>query len=329
AAQKAIAHVATGVVPYAIDVTPPIRAKLAEHYGPRDVGRAIGNYLTIVAGKSPKPLYASPDEFGDLVEDEFQVVWRTTHADRGYVHKHPLMKPTLEGYQFPDPNRPGRFDDVAKSLGKRNDVFVLGVAGDMWERANFMRGLDELLADLLLHPKFAHDLLERICQYNLQTLEAICRFLVDGLFISDDYGLQRSLMMSPKHWREFVKPRLAALIAAAHRHGLPTCLHSCGCIREIIPDLIEIGLKVLHPIQPEAMDVWELKREFGRDLCFFGGIGTQRLLRNATPQQVKDEVQRAKDVLGKDGGYILAPGITIQADCPIENVVALIEAAKS
>jgi uroporphyrinogen decarboxylase len=104
-------------------------------------------------------------------------------------------------------------------------------------------------------------------------------------------------------------------------------LHSCGNVQAVIPDLIELGLDILHPIQPEAMDILELRNEFGHRLTFCGGLGTQNLLVNGSPRDVADEVRRLKQEMGRQGGYILEPGITIQADVPLENMVAMIDAA--
>jgi len=134
--------------------------------------------------------------------------------------------------------------------------------------------------------------------------------------------------MSPDHWREFIKPRLATLFARVKAEGLFTFLHSCGNVSEIIPDLIEIGLDVLHPIQPEAVDIALLKAEYGDKLAFYGGISTQRTLPHGTPEEVAAAVRQTVDVMSKGGGYILAPGITLQHDVPLENILAFILAAE-
>jgi uroporphyrinogen decarboxylase len=173
-----------------------------------------------------------------------------------------------------------------------------------------------------------HDLLDAIAAYNLATLARMVETAPDGIFISDDYGLQRSLMMSPSDWREFIKPRLRRLLEAAQARGLVTMLHSCGCVAQIVPDLVELGLDILHPIQPEALDILALKREYGRDLTFCGGIGTQQVLPRGAPEEVRAEVLRVADAMGAGGGYILEPGITLQADVPLENLLALVEAAR-
>jgi uroporphyrinogen decarboxylase len=152
---------------------------------------------------------------------------------------------------------------------------------------------------------------------------------VDGIFLSDDYGHQRSLLMSPDQWREFIKPRLREFFARIKGEGLFTFLHSCGNISEIVPDLIEVGLDVLHPVQPEAMDIASLKAKYANRLAFYGGISTQRTLPRGTPEEVAEEVRRTVQFMAKDGGYILAPGITLQHDILLENILAFIRAAQT
>jgi uroporphyrinogen decarboxylase len=136
------------------------------------------------------------------------------------------------------------------------------------------------------------------------------------------------MLISPAAWRRFVRPHLARILARAKAAGRTTFLHSCGNVRAIVPDLIELGLDILHPIQPEALDIFELKREFGRDLTFCGGLGTQAVLARGTPREIRGEVRRLQREMGRCGGYILETGITIQADVPLANILALIEAAR-
>ncbi len=324
----AIGHEETERIPYGIMWVPAIGNQLAEHYGTTHLHDAVSNHVYIVGGAAKKPLYADPAKHGPTIIDDFGVVWETTRRDRGHVLEYPLNEPRLSGYQFPDPDAPGRFDGLAEAVARHADMFVAGVSGDLWERASFMRPLDALLVDLYVNPGFVHELLDELCEINLRTLTRLMELPIDAVFISDDYGNQRQLMMSPDHWREFVRPRLARILDLARSGGLNTMLHSCGCVTEIIPDLIEIGLDVLHPIQPEAMDVFALKREFGRDLTLWGGISTQRTLPRGTPEEVRAEVCEKAQRLGEGGGYILEPGITVQEDVPLENVLALIDQAR-
>ncbi len=150
----------------------------------------------------------------------------------------------------------------------------------------------------------------------------------DCIAVSDDYGTQKGMLMSPGHWREFIKPQLEKIYSMARDNGRKTFHHSCGNIQEIIPDFIELGLDILHPIQPEAMDIVKTKQQFGDKLTFCGGIPTQSVLPDGTPDQVRNEVRRLKNIMGQAGGYILEPGITVQADVPLENIVAMIEEAR-
>ena len=193
-----------------------------------------------------------------------------------------------------------------------------------------MRGMEAILLDLALNPRFVEELLRGLTDHILRTMEILfSRFQFDGVALSDDYGSQRSMLMSPAHSRKFVKPRLAEIYGLAKKHNRTVFHHSCGNIVPVIGDLIDLGLDILHPIQPEAMDVVELKREFGSRLTFCGGVRTQDLLPHGTPQEIRDEVRRLKELMGKGGGYILEPGITLQADVPTANLLALVEEAQA
>jgi uroporphyrinogen decarboxylase len=134
--------------------------------------------------------------------------------------------------------------------------------------------------------------------------------------------------MGPHLWRKLIKPRLARLFARVKESGKFVCMHSDGQVDAIFEDLIEIGLDMYNPLQPEIRDVAAVKRRFGDRLSFHGGIGIQDLLPHGTPEQVRAEVRRLIDVLGAGGGYILGPSHAIMADAPVENLVALIEAVR-
>ena len=323
----ALRHEETPTVPYNFMFSPPAEARLLEHYHTDDLQAALDIHLYLFAPVG-KHLYASPDDFGPTITDEFGVVWATSHLDRGYPIAHPLKTASLAGYDFPDPLAPARWQGVGEAASKYPSQFHVAVIGDLWERAHFLRGLDALLCDLVESPSFVHSLLEALCAYNLATLERMVAYSPDAVFISDDYGFQDQMMMGPAMWREFVQPYLARILTAARAYGLVTMLHSCGHVTEIIPDLIEVGLDILHPIQPEAMDISALKREFGRDLTFCGGISTQRLLPFASAAEVRAEVLETISAMSRGGGYITEPGITLQADIPTDNLAALIEAAR-
>ncbi len=325
----AIMHREADMIPYCIWYTPPIKELLQKHYGTKDVDEAMGNHILIVKGKGRRPMYANPQIYGDLTEDEFGVVWRNTPYDRGSVYKYPLREPSLERYEFPDPKQPGKFDRIAGIFEAKPDVFTVGDVGDLWERCYFMMEYPALIKALFTAPEFVEELLDRITEYDLATMDELSRFPIDGILLSDDYGHQHGMQMSLAHWRRFIKPRLKRIFERAKRHGLYTFLHSDGDITAILPDLIEIGLDVINPVQPEAMDPYQVKKQFGDNLCIWGAIGTQRLLNRGRPDDIRREIRRAKRELGQGGGYILGPAINLQRDCPLENVLAFIDEARS
>ena len=249
--------------------------------------------------------------------------------DRGSPIGPALPEPDLSGYKMPNPQDPFRFDGLGQWCEDNKEHFTVIWVGDLWERATFMRGMENLLLDLALRPQFVEELLRRLTDYILQTMQVLFEsFSFDAVALSDDYGAQNALLMSPDDWRRIIKPCVAEIYSFAGKHNRFVFHHSCGNIHPIIGDMIDIGMDILHPIQPEAMDIFQLKREFGRDLTFCGGLGTQNLLPYGSPRQIREEIRKLKEQMGADGGYILEPGITIQADVPLENLLAMIEEAQ-
>jgi len=325
---EAIQHNKTPDIPYHIDFTPPVRKMLQDYYGIEDVDVAVGNYILWLSWH-PSLDFQGRKLRDNLIEDEYGVIWNKLPENRGYVEHHPINHPDLSGYRFPDPYAPGRFKEYKERMEKHKDMFLLAWAGDFFERAHFLRGLDNLLVDLHINPQFVHNLLDNILEFLIGNINQLIKLGVDGIFLSDDYGHQESLFMSPEHWREFIEPRLKKLFARVKESGLFMFLHSCGNVSEIIPDLIELGLDVLHPIQPEAMNIFHLKREYGNKLAFYGGVSTQHTLPVRKSLDVEKEVKAVMWVMAEDGGYILAPGITLQHDIPLENILTFIKLAQS
>lgn len=322
-------HKEPKAIPYDFMFTPPIQESLKKHYGQADLEQALGFPIRMSGPVSVKPLYADPAKFGESIKDEFGVVWSTNSIDRGSPIGPCLGQGDLSNYTFPDASEPYRFKELPEWCEQNKEHYTIIWVGDLWERATFMRGMENILLDVALNPKFVEELLRGLGDYVLQTMQILfekCEF--DAIAISDDYGTQNSLVMSPTDWRRLVKPCLREIYSMAHKHGRSVFHHSCGNNHPIMADFVDIGLDILHPIQPEAMDIFRLKREFGRHLSFCGGISTQKLLLHGSVDQVRAEVKRLKEQMGKGGGYILEPGITIQADVPLDNVIAMIEESR-
>lgn len=326
---QTIKHRQTFSIPYNFLFCPPAEKIAEAHYG-KDLPESLALPIRMTGPKCGKPLYASPDEFGATVKDEFGVTWSTSRIDRGAPIGPCLTEPSLSGYVFPDPLLAGRFSGLDEWCAQQEQHFRVIWAGALWEQATFMRGMENILLDIALHRAFVEALLERLTEYTLETVRALAgRYPFEAIAISDDYGTQKGMLISPNDWRRLIKPCLAKIYALAKKHGLAVFHHSCGHIVPIIGDLIDLGLDILHPIQPEAMDILFLKRQFGNRLTFCGGIPTQTLLVRGTPGEVRHAVRKLKRQMGEDGGYILEPGITLQADVPLENMTAMIDEARS
>jgi uroporphyrinogen decarboxylase len=215
-------------------------------------------------------------------------------------------------------------------------VVLKSLSAGLFEMAQRLRGMEAFLMDLVESPAAASHLLDRVLEVKLDYWRAALALLgdlVDVVAEGDDYGTQQSMLVSPATFRSVFKPRLAELVRTMKR-GAPSAFvffHSCGSVRKILPDLVEIGVEVLNPVQTTAagMEPAALKRDFGRDVSFWGGgVDTQGVLPRGTPAEVRDDVRRNVDALAPGGGFVFCTVHNIQADVPPENVVAMVEALR-
>jgi len=171
-----------------------------------------------------------------------------------------------------------------------------------------------------------------ICAEALRTMLESHGEGIDIVYMADDYCSQRGPLFSPEDFRRFVVPYLTEFVEIAHKHNKAFLLHCCGAVRPLLPMIVDAGVDMIEPIQTRAngMDPEGLKRDFGRDLCFYGGVDLQETLCRGTTQQVADEVKHLIDTLSRDGGYILGPGHTyIQIDAPMENILTMYDTART
>lgn len=237
----------------------------------------------------------------------------------------------LDAHAWPSPDW-WDYSEIGAQTRTHADYWTGAHSRGIFEIAWFMRGFDVFLADLACEPDFASALMDRIQAYLFERTRRILAAgegRIDMMEYNDDVGGQDGLLMSPDMWREHLKPRMAEFCKMCRAHGAKVKYHSCGGIRPIIADLIEIGVDVLNPIQAKAagMEPESLKQEFGHAITFNGGIDTQELLPHGTVAEVREATKRLIDVVGKDGGLILAPSHVFQDDVPIENIVAVYETA--
>ena len=243
----------------------------------------------------------------------------------------------IDRYPWPDTGNPRRIAGLRDlALGYRTQgraVMIKGVLAGVFEMAQRVRGMAELMMDLASDEVLAGALLDRMVDLKLAFWEMALpqlRDVVDVISEADDYGTQTSQLISPRMFRRIMKPRLARLFDRIHELAPDAKLffHSCGNVRPLLPDFIEMGVDILNPIHISAtgMEPVALKREFGEDIVFWGGaVDTQDVLPYGTPEQVRDDARRNIEALAPGGGYVFNTVHNIQADVPAENIVALWE----
>jgi len=210
-------------------------------------------------------------------------------------------------------------------------------AGDRKDRtaqlkpAMYLRGMEQFLFDLQENPAIAEAIIAHIVDYFLEYNRRVFETAlgkIDIFMMGDDFGTQQGPIVSPAMWRRYFAKGFRQFIELAHSFGIKVMHHTCGSVRPLIPDFIEAGLDILQSIQPRAagMDLSELKREFGKDLCFHGSIDIQRTLPFGTPGDVRREVLQRMQAGKPGGGFIIGPAHNIQFDTPTENIIAMYEA---
>jgi uroporphyrinogen decarboxylase len=321
----AIEHRETDYVPYVIPIDPEVQGRLDEHYGSGDWRERIQSFLRTAGVKW------RPDSREGQWTDAFGVVWEDAPGPGAWHSVEvPLKEPTLEGYDFPELLPDEELDALRETFaGPHEHYRMVGLGMLFFERAWALRGMENILMDFRLHPEFAHELFDRLMQMHLDLVDRMADLPIDAIRFGDDFGGQRGLIMGTPVWREFLKPRLEKMYGRAHERGFDVWIHSCGDNSTVIEDLIEIGVDVFNPFQPEAQDVYEMNRQVGDRITFEGGIGTQELLPKATPEQIRAEIERLCREIGEGGGFIISPTKPIMPDVPTENAVACVEAILS
>jgi len=328
ATRAAIDHCEVYPVPYSLGFDDGTDSILDEHYGSTEWRQRMVPYMTTV-GSVDTQGYRPYDPIRQI--DAYGAIWRMDRRP-WHLETPPLSKPDLSGYQLPeykthfyDPKLP---ETARREAAAHPDSYhVLGMGWGIFEMSWRIRGFEEALMDMAVNPEFMTELLEGITDIYLQHV-AQCEGLPgDAMLFGDDWGDQRGVIMGPKRWRQFIKPCWARVWQAVHAQGRTVMCHSCGSVADIIPDLIEIGLDVLESVQPEpaGMNPYELKRQFGEDITFFGCLGSQSTIQFSSPEGIRAEVNKLCREMGRGGGYILHPAKSIQPGTPPENVVAVFE----
>jgi uroporphyrinogen decarboxylase len=320
----ALQHRQPDRTPFNLGFTQPAHHKMVEFYKDADFEQRLGNCFTIL---STEPEQSWREVRPHVWEDQFGVRWdRHVDPDIGVVANTLVNLRSLDQFTFPDTSLASPFDTYTQVIGNNPANFVVANLGfSLFERAWTLTGIENLLVWMISEKAFVHRLLDCILEFNLAVIARACEHPIDAMMFGDDWGQQTSLIMGPRLWREFIKPRVQQMYSLVKSKRKYVFIHSCGKVDSVFPDLIECGLDCFNPFQPEVMDIFEIKDHFGDRLSFYGGISTQRTLPFGTPQQVKDEVKRLIERVGKDGGLIASPAHAIPADARAENIHAMID----
>ena len=314
----------------------PLDSLLSTRISHTNLLLALGNDAVGIAACAPADRPTVTGENGIITNE-----WGMTFVNKGLYNEfqgfplaHATDKASIDDYPFPDPAAPGRYDDALQKINiyKSDYGIIADLETSIYETAWYLTGLEKLLMDLIVEPPYLEPLFDRIMEINLETGKELIRLGADMIWCGDDFGTQSGMMLGPDTWRRFFKPRITHMFREFRKVNpeIRIAWHSCGAIRDIIPDFIEVGLDILNPLQPLAtgMEPEGLTNDFGKDLGFFGGICIQDLLPNGSPEQIRSEIRRRADIFGRYGAYIIAPAHNIQDDTPVENIIAFFDAVR-
>ncbi|MBM4427490.1 MAG: hypothetical protein FJ031_09650 [Chloroflexi bacterium] len=264
--------------------------------------------------------------------------------DNWFPSYHPLAEThsieDLEKYPWPDMDDPTRVAHVRAEAQKLHQENQYAIMATPWlafpmERGYEMQRMDKFFLNMGRHPDFIQALVKKtgeLCKTLMGHFLDECGDVIDIIKIGDDLGMQSSLLLSPKMYRQYIKPVHADYIAfIKSRTNAKVLFHTDGDVFPLIPDFIEMGIDILNPIQTSAgkmSNLPELKKQFGKDLIFCGAIDTHRVLPFGTPNEVRAEVKRIIELLGEDGGYMLSSVHTVLEDVPPENILAMVDAVE-
>ncbi|MCL2683704.1 MAG: hypothetical protein FWE55_00520, partial [Synergistaceae bacterium] len=304
---KAIRHENPDYTPHNIIFTGQMREKMIKHTENPHYVQTINNHIEMVKLRKPHVPLPGPAEGH---RDEFGVAWNTSGPDKdiGVVTDYALKSADeLANYTPPPLDESYYRSNCEKAAAAKGENFLFGSAGFLlFERAWSLCGMENLLCFMISAPDAVDALFTKLVARNLQKVKIALDYDIDGIIFGDDWGQQRGMIMGPPLWRKLIKPHIATMYRAAKSEGKFVAQHSCGDLREIFDDLIEIGLDVYQTFQPEIYDMETYKRKFYGKLTVWGGLSTQKDLPFKTPQEIYEITRNTMAIMGRDGGCIAA-----------------------
>jgi uroporphyrinogen decarboxylase len=320
-------------VPFWLGFQSGIAKRMDEHFG-HDRWRASFQDKYLI-GCDPIGSVVRPPLAEDptLARDYFGSLWRIDGLAH-HLEKPALAGPSLDRLPRPDPARlrnPERLERCRKFIANNREERYVGAAvwgTGLYETAWCVRGFEDSLADAAGDEVFYQELVDRIAEHVDMALDMALELPVDFVSFGDDVGDQNGVTIGPDRWRRYFKAHWARLCGKAHAAGKKVFLHSCGSVADLVPDLIEVGIDILDPVQPEprGMNPYALKKAYGDRITFHGGLGSQTTIPFGTPSSIRDEIGNLCREMGRGGGYILKPAKAVRDETPLENALAVLDA---
>jgi len=323
---------AADYLPIQLDITDRALIQLAKAWGfilDENTPLTILNQHLVFARQVPSR--EQPGNNGSGYIDAWGVRWATDN-EGAWVLEHPLGRlDDLSKYRPLDVLDNIDWEKVGATINRYGEDYCIVAYQNalLFERAWSLVGFERILFEMYDHPLAVEVFLDAITDVQCAIARRYAELGVHIARTGDDWGSQRGMLFSPTMWRRLIRPRLEAIWHIYQDLGIPIIHHSCGDIRPVISDLVDLGLDVLNPVQPEAMNITEIAEQYGQDLSFYGGISVQNILPYGSPEDIRREVQHCVEILGKYGGYIIAPSQAITSDVPPENVHALLDAMQT
>ncbi len=340
-------------VPIFITITPQVAEKLSQYLGIPDYTHPdsplaenrisytellvhLGNDIVGIGACAPKDNPTREIE-KDILINEWKITYQKTDL-YGEMREHPLAHAEtvsdVENFEMPDPLAEGRFDHAKAMVKKYGDRYA--ICGDtettILEVSWYLVGMEKFFMDLAMKKSYVFALMDRVMEYSVGVAKELIKIGADIIWLGDDMGTQRGMMISPKMWREVFKERMRFVISELKRENpnIKIAYHCCGSYFPIMAELIEVGVDILNALQPTAvnMDLKNIKDTFGTEASLFGGIDTQNIMPFGSLDDIENEVKRVIASAASGGGYILAGAHNIQPDTSVQKLLKLFEFAR-
>ena len=327
-------------VPFTIGFTSTAMEKFVEAAGTEDFKTFFGTDVRDAGPKAPDPIDYSEYYKGTDIPEDYIDGCGVARVPGDFYHFTHTVSPlagkpaeTVYDYPLPDYTKEALWEEVGETIKELKEAgfAVIGWgAGHVYETAWQIRGMEDFLMDFYAAPEAVANLVSRLDEQRIFCAGRLAELGADVVMLGDDISTQNDMMMAPEMWREFLKPGLAKAIRAAKSANpdVLTFYHSDGNCSAVVGDLVEAGLDILNPVQPECLSLKDLNAEYGGRLSYWGTIGTQTTMPFGTPDDVRKQVREHKEICGPRGGILLAPTHVIEPDVPFENLLALRDAIR-